>query len=74
VLHRNIDLTEALDCVQIILTPVAEWQLACTEQNALKKWKLSSSPLSSSLCLPFAFSNRGPTAMMAEISAKMMQP
>jgi hypothetical protein len=74
VLHENIDLVEALDCMWIILALVAEWQLTHAEQNVLKKWKLSSSPSSSSLCLPFAFSNCGLTAIMAEISMKMMQP
>lgn len=47
-LHGNIDLTEALDCARIILAPVAERQSARTEQNALEKRNLLSSPSSSS--------------------------
>jgi hypothetical protein len=50
VLHGNVDLVEALDCARIILAPVAERHRGRTEQNALEKRKLSSSPSSSSSC------------------------
>jgi len=47
-LHGNIDLAESLECVRIILAPVAERQRARAEQNTLEKRKLASSPSPSS--------------------------